>query len=150
MGHTFCDLTIHIIFSTKHRHSYLTKDLCHRLYPYISAIARDHQAHILSINGVEDHIHLLLQLKTSESLSRIMRYIKAGSSHWIHQTFPSLKDFAWQAGYGAFSVSHSGREAVIRYIDNQEIHHQKVTFEEEYKAFLEKHEIDFHPEHYLD
>ena len=104
---------------------------------------------LVAIGGTIDHVHLLLTLPGTMSVSKALQWIKAGSSKWIHDTYPSLRDFQWQEGYGAFTVSISHVEEKIRYIHGQEEHHKKRTFEDEFKAFLRKHDIEYDERHVL-
>ncbi|HTX21635.1 MAG TPA: IS200/IS605 family transposase [Candidatus Aquilonibacter sp.] len=143
MAHTFTHLLTHIIFSTKDRRPLLDADLKSRLFPYLGGIIRAHDGKALIIDGPTDHVHILASVAAKHSLSDLMRELKADSSGWIHKTFPNQKLFAWQIGYGAFSVSHSSMVEVEKYIANQEEHHRKISFQEEFVAFLKKHEIEY-------
>jgi putative transposase len=143
MAHTFTHLLTHIIFSTKDRRPWLDADLKARLFPYLGGIIRAHDGKALAINGPADHVHILASLPAKHSLSDLMRELKADSSGWIHKHFPNQKTFAWQIGYSAFSVSHSSLADVEKYIANQEEHHRKISFQEEFVAFLKKHEIGY-------
>jgi len=102
----------------------------------------------LSIGGVEDHVHILLSLPATMPVAKAMQLIKGGSSKWVHETFPDQRLFAWQTKYGAFSVSVSQVDKLIKYIENQEPHHQKLSFQEEFVALLKKHNIEY-DERYL-
>jgi len=143
MAHTFTHLLTHIIFSTKDRRPLLDADLKSRLFPYLGGIIRAHDGKALIINGPTDHVHILASLAAKHSLSDLMRELKADSSGWIHKNFPNQKMFAWQIGYGAFSVSHSNLIEVEKYIANQEEHHRKISFQEEFVTFLKRHEIEY-------
>ena len=143
MAHTFTHLLTHIIFSTKDRRPLLDAGLKARLFPYLGGIIRAHDGKALIINGPADHVHILASLAAKHSLSDLMRELKADSSGWIHQNFPNQKTFAWQIGYGAFSVSHSNLAKVEKYIANQEEHHRKISFQEEFVTFLKRHEIQY-------
>ena len=99
--------------------------------------------HSIQIGGIEDHVHLLLGAPASLAPSKIAQLIKGGSSAWIHDTFPNMKGFAWQDGYGVFSVSKSNIPGVVEYIRGQREHHRTRTFQEEYLAFLKRHEIQY-------
>ncbi len=134
---------MHCVWSTKDRHKIIDLDLQQRLWPFIGGIARQNKIKALAIGGVEDHVHVLLSLPADVSVSEAVRKIKGGSSKWVHETFPALKGFAWQEGYGAFSVSVSHVQDTIRYIETQAEHHRKKTFEEEYLMFLRKHGIPY-------
>ena len=143
MAHTFIHLLTHIIFSTKDRRPFLDADLKSRLFPYLGGIIRAHDGKAIIINGPNDHVHILASLAAKHSLSDLMRELKADSTGWIHKNFPNQKSFAWQTGYGAFSVSHSGLADVEKYIVSQEEHHRKMSFQEEFVAFLKRHEIEY-------
>jgi REP element-mobilizing transposase RayT len=143
MAHTFTHLLTHIIFSTKDRRPLLDADLKLRLFPYLGGIIRAHDGKALIINGPADHVHILASLAAKHSLSNLMRELKADSSGWIHKNFPNQQMFAWQIGYGAFNVSHSSLVEVEKYIANQEEHHRKISFQEEFVAFLKRHEIEY-------
>ncbi len=143
MGHTFSNLLVHTIFSTKGRAPMLDADLRDRLFAYMGGIVRDLQSTPLEINGALDHVHLLLLLSASHSISEVMRVVKANSSKWVHEQWPSRSEFAWQSGYGAFSVSQSNAERVKKYIVDQEAHHRIMTFQEELIMFLKRHRIAY-------
>ena len=104
----------------------------------------------MEIGGIPDHVHLLIHLKTDCSVAEMVREIKGSSSKWIHQTFPELAGFLWQAGYGVFSVSESQRSVVRRYIQNQAVHHATLSFRDELIVLLRKHGIDFEERYVLD
>jgi len=114
-----------------------------RLFPYLGGIIRQQHGTALIINGPTDHVHILASLAAKHSLSDLMRELKTNSSGWVHENFPDKKLFAWQTGYGAFSVSHSNLGEVRKYIANQEEHHRHVSFKEEFVALLKRHEIEF-------
>jgi REP element-mobilizing transposase RayT len=143
MGHTYTNLLSHVIFSTKDRAPLLDAELKARLFPYMGGILRELGATPLLINGPADHAHLLVVSPAKVALSELVGKLKANSSGWVHREFPERKSFAWQTGYAAFSVSHSQKETVLRYIANQEEHHLKLTFKEELAMFLKKHEIGY-------
>ena len=148
MAHTFTNLLSHIIFSTKDRRPFLDPELRPRLFAYLGGIIRQMDGTPRLINGPADHVHILASLPAKHSLSEIMRVLKANSSGWIHDSFPERGAFSWQIGYAAFSVSQSNAAAVERYIASQEEHHRRLTFQEEYVAFLKKHGISY-DERYL-
>jgi len=147
MGHTFSDLLVHVIFSTKGRRPDIQEPLRSRLYEYLAGIARKEFGEALKIGGTEDHVHGLLRTQTDVSLAEAMRKWKSLSSGWVHKTFPDSRDFGWQSGYGAFSVSGPRKGKVIEYIDRQTEHHRKVTFEEEFLAFLDRYGIEYDPKY---
>ena len=148
MGHSYTNLLYHIVFSTKERRSALDSEINARLYDYLGGAVRSEGGSSLAINGCADHIHMLARLRQEKAVADVLRAIKANSSGWIHRTFPGSRDFAWQAGYGAFSVSQSQAETVQRYIANQQSHHQRVSFKEEFVALLNEHGIEY-DERYL-
>ncbi|MBI2437119.1 MAG: IS200/IS605 family transposase [Candidatus Magasanikbacteria bacterium] len=143
MANTYTNLFFHLVFSVKERRKLLSKDVRNRLYPYFGGIANGNDFKILSCGGVDDHVHILLSANPNISFSKIVQLIKGNSSKWIHDTFPDLKIFSWQEGYGAFSVSYSQIEVIKNYIANQEQHHRNMSFEDEYIALLKRNNIDF-------
>jgi len=138
----------HCVFSTKERRPLITPALRERLWPYLGGIARENDMTAVSIGGVADHVHLLLALKATMPVSKAMQLIKGGSSKWVHDTFPDQRTFQWQEKYGAFSVSLSQLEKIVHYIENQEEHHGKVGFQQEFQTLLDKHRIEY-DERYL-
>jgi putative transposase len=146
--HSYTQLYYHIVFSTKNRERWLDRDLRERLFPFIGGGIRDEGGTALIINGVEDHVHILARLRADQAIADVLRNIKSISSGWIHTHFPSLAAFAWQVGYGAFTVSVSQIERVRLYIANQESHHRVQSFQDEFIALLRAHEIEF-DERYL-
>ncbi len=145
---SYVNLIYHIVFSTKDRKPIITEKYQERLYEYIGGIIRKQGGIALAIKGVEDHVHVLAKLRQDKALSDVIRDFKANASGWMHDIFPELKDFAWQNGYGAFTVSGSQIEAVRRYIAEQKIHHQERSFQDEFIGLLVKNEIEF-DERYL-
>jgi putative transposase len=143
MGHTYISNYIHFVFSTKNRTPFLTPEIRNRLWEYIGGIAKQNNITPIIIGGYTDHCHALLLLPSTLSLADTAKKIKGISSKWLSDTYPELKNFSWQEGYGAFSVSISQVDDTIKYIRNQEEHHKKVSFQEEYIAFLKKHNIEY-------
>jgi len=148
MGHSYTNLIYHIVFSTKERQSWLDTETSTKLYDYLGGAIRSEGGTSISINGCADHIHIFAKLRQDKAVSDVLRAIKANSSGWIHRTFPKLRGFAWQNGYGAFTVSQSQIAKVQRYIANQQKHHQRVSFKEEFIALLDAHGIEY-DERYL-
>ncbi|UCE08089.1 MAG: IS200/IS605 family transposase [bacterium] len=143
MAHSYVNILIHYIFSTKNREEIISAEVQDRLWAYMGGIARENNMKALAIGGIADHAHAFLSLPAKISMAKAIQLIKGGSSKWIHKTFQSLKDFSWQVGYGAFSVSVSHVDETINYILNQKEHHRHKTFQEEYLAFLKKHGIEY-------
>jgi len=148
MAQSYTSLLYHVVFSTKDRAPVLAPEWRARLYAYLGGVLRERGGDLLEINGTNDHLHLLLKLHQDHTLSRIVRDVKATSSGWIHREFPRLRRFAWQRGYGAFTVSISQLERVRRYIQTQQEHHRRRTFQEEFVALLKAHGIAY-DERYL-
>ena len=119
----------------------MTNEIKPELFAYLGGLVKESKGKPVIINGMSDHVHLLVSLPPNISMSDALRFIKANSSKWVSQKFG--KPFEWQKGYGAFSVSRSNVDAVYKYIHNQEIHHQKFDFETEFIALLEKNDVDF-------
>jgi putative transposase len=147
MPSTHLSLHYHLIFSTKDRMPCMHKDWRGRLHTYLGGIVNDLGGVPEKINGIEDHVHLLIGLRATHCLAEVLKEIKAGSSRWVHQEL-KLKSFAWQEGYGAFTVGPSQREAVRSYIERQEEHHLQKTFQEEYLEFLRNCGVEYN-EKYL-
>jgi REP element-mobilizing transposase RayT len=145
MAHTFTHLRYHVVFSTKNRSPFLDVELRDRLFPYLGGIVRELGGTALTIGGMPDHCHLLLSLPPALALADVVRVVKTNASRWVHESWPERCAFAWQTGYGAFSVSRSNEAAVARYIANQEEHHRRLSFQEEFIALLQKHGISYDP-----
>ena len=126
----------------------ITPALRDRLWPFMGGIARQNNMTAVEIGGVQDHVHILLALPATLSISKALQLVKGGSSKWVHDTFPEHRLFGWQTKYGAFSVSVSQLDKIIAYIKGQEDHHRKVTFQEEFLALLKKHRVQY-DERYL-
>ena len=141
--HSFVSCLMHVVFSTKERRPWMTSEIQERLWPYLGGIARENKMKALKVGGVEDHVHILLSLPSTLEIAKAVQLLKGNSSKWIHETFPKLKTFEWQEGYGAFSIGVSGIEDTIKYIENQAEHHRKQSFKNELKAFLKRHELEY-------
>ena len=146
MSHTH--LLCHIVFGTKDHLPLISTEWEAELYKYLGGIIRNHKGEAIEINGMPDHAHILARLEPVEALSDLMRELKAGSSKWVRRTHEPK--FGWQRRYGAFSVSESAADDVREYIRNQKIHHQRRTFEDEYKSLLQRHNVDFDPKYLWD
>jgi putative transposase len=143
MPQSLADVIVHLIFSTKDRTPSIDAEMQPRLYEYLGGLLRSEKCSLLGAGGMPDHVHLLVSLGRESSLSELLRVLKANSSRWIHETFPTLNSFAWQAGYAAFSVSHSNLPQVLHYINSQAEHHRTRSFQEELIAFLKRHEVPY-------
>jgi putative transposase len=143
MANTFTCLHVHLVFSTKARKRLITADVEQRVWEYVGGIARQNQMKALQIGGTDDHLHAVVGLRPTMSVSQAVQLFKGGSSKWIHGSFPHLSGFEWQDGYGAFAVSKSQLSEVIEYVAKQREHHRVSTFQEEFKALLKKHEIEY-------
>ena len=148
MSHSFHQNFAHIVFSTKERQRTIAAELESRLHAYLGGIVREQGGVPLRINGTDDHVHILARTPKTVADSDFMRSLKTNSSKWIHETFPQRRGFAWQVGYGWFSVSKSAVPKVETYIDNQKEHHRTMTFQEEFIQLLKKHGIEY-DERYL-
>lgn len=148
MSHTYSRLHIHVVFSTKNRFPFISAELGSRLFPYIGGIIRELGGKPIHVNGIADHIHILVDVPPKIAIADLLRIVKANSSRWVHEQFPSHSKFAWQTGYGAFSVSHRDLETVRKYVANQAEHHHRASFQEEFLKFLSEYEIEY-DERYL-
>ena len=144
MAHSFSRNHIHLIFSTKERRKTINKELQPPLWAYLAGICRNFEMIALMVGGTQNHVHLLFHLPPKLALAKAVQLLKSNSSKWMSD---QVREFSWQEGYGAFSVSSSNIESVTRYIQNQEAHHRKIGFDEEFRAILTKHGIEYDPAH---
>jgi REP element-mobilizing transposase RayT len=149
MSHSYTSNRIHVIFSTKNREKRISEELQTRLWPYMAGIAANHGFEAMKVGGVEDHAHALLLLPPTLPLAKAVQIFKSCSSKWINDTKAAGRDFAWQEGYGAFSVSASQTEGVIKYIAGHAAHHAKRSYEDEFIDFLKKCGVEYDPKHVL-
>lgn len=140
MANSYTSLLFHVIFSTKGREGWLSDSIRERLWPCIGGIAKANGFHCLRAGGVSDHVHLLLSLSASMPIAKAVQLIKGGSSLWLHETMPR-ESRSWQDGYGAFTVSRSMADEIHAYIESQAKHHERMSFQEEYRAFLKRHGV---------
>jgi len=143
MANTYTQIHIQAVFTVQNRESLISKTWKDELYKYITGIIQNNQHKLLAINGMPDHIHVLIGLRPTQSVSDVLQDIKSNSSKWINEKKLVKGKFSWQEGFGAFSYSKSELDRVINYIDNQPMHHKKKTFIEEYLQLLQIHEINF-------
>ena len=143
MSGTYTNLLYHIVFSTKNCAPLITRAIGADLHAYLVGIVRQHEGIALIVGGMPDHIHILAKLKPKLAVSDVVRDIKAGSSKWINESERSRERFAWQDGFGAFTVSFSQMARVRRYIENQEEHHSGIDFKSELLTLLRKNQVDF-------
>lgn len=143
MANTYTQIHIQAVFSVQNWECVIQKHWKDELYKYITGIVQNNKHKLLAINGMPDHIHLLFGFRSTQSLSDLMQDIKGSSSKWINEKGFIKSRFSWQEGYGAFSYSKSELSNVLNYIANQQIHHRKKTFTEEYLEMLEEFEIDY-------
>jgi putative transposase len=142
VSHTYAQNVIHVVFSTKDRRKLMPNEFRPRMWAYAAGICKKFDIPVLAIGGTEDHIHFLLQIPPTLAVAKAVLAIKTNSSRWASE---EGHKFAWQQGYGAFSVSSSIVPAVIRYIQNQEAHHKKMSFDAEFLALLKKHGMEYDP-----
>lgn len=143
MANTYTQIHLQIVFAVENRTSLVQPSWETDLHKYITGIVRNNKHKLLAINGVPDHLHLLIGMRPMQSLSTLIQDIKRDSSIWVNESKFTKGKFSWQEGYGAFSYSRSHLQNVINYIENQKLHHKRVTFVEEYKQLLEKFEIPY-------
>ena len=143
MSHTYISNLIHCVFSTKNRRDLILPEIQPDLWAFLGGIARKNQCKALIVGGVANHVHILLSLQANMPLAKAMQLIKGASSRWMNENH--RKDFAWQEGYGAFTVGISQQPDTIAYIRSQPEHHRKRSFEEEFVAFLKKHNVEYDP-----
>ena len=139
MSHTYGNVLLHFIFSTHERRPSIKPEFRADLFAYLGGIIREMNGTALIVNGTEDHVHMLIRVRPTHSAAEIARVVKTNSSHWVREKWSTK--FAWQAGYGVFSVSESNVNIVTKYVASQEEHHKKRSFQEEFRAFLRKNGI---------
>jgi len=142
MAHSFTNLLYHIVFATKNREPVLDSSLRPDLLAFLGSAIRDEGGIALIVNGVADHVHILAKLRPDIAVSDVLRMIKSRSSAWIHRKVPDLASFAWQTGFGVFSVSQSQVPNVQIYIERQEDHHKRIPYEQELRTLLRKNGLD--------
>jgi putative transposase len=144
MAQSLARLWTHVIFSTKDRFPFLSdKSIRADSHAYLATVLRTHECETLLVGGTEDHVHALFALSRNYSIATVVKEIKRTSSSWIKGISPRQSKFHWQGGYGAFSVSQSHLNQVINCIERQEQHHLRVSFQDEYRAFLKKYDIEY-------
>jgi REP element-mobilizing transposase RayT len=150
MPQSLSRILIHLVFSTKNRECVLTQAIQTELHPYLAGILDHIQCPSLQVGGVTDHVHLFFGLSRTRTIAEVVETVKTSSSKWIKTKAATLADFHWQLGYAAFSVSQSDVEAVVAYIRTQAQHHQKMTFQDEYRRLLERYQVAFDEEYVWD
>jgi REP element-mobilizing transposase RayT len=143
MANTYTQIYIQTVFAVENRISLIKNNWREELHKYITGIVENNQHKLISINSVSDHMHIFIGMKPVQSVSNLLKDIKESSSRWINNKRMVPGRFSWQAGYGAFSYSHSQIDAVVKYIKYQERHHKKKTFNQEYIEFLNKHNVPY-------
>jgi len=143
MANTFTQIHLQLIFAVKYRAALINETWKNELYKYLAGIVQEQKHKLIIVNGIEDHLHMFIGFRPHQSLSELMQDIKGGSSKWINDNRLTKSKFAWQEGYGAFSYSHSHINNVVNYIKNQELHHKKITFIDEYIEFLKAFELEY-------
>jgi putative transposase len=147
MPHSYSYCLFHCVWSTRARQNAIPPAVQERLWAYLGGVARANEFTALAVGGTQDHVHALLSLPATLPVAKAVQLIKAGSSKWVHDTQPEMRDFAWQEGYGAFSIGTSQVDETVRYIARQAEHHATCGFEEEYVAFLHRHGIEYDARH---
>ena len=142
MPQSLAFLLVHVIFSTKDREPFLDAAVRPELYAYLGAVGRNTGCECFRIGGIADHIHLAVRLSRTVTAAELVEQLKSSSSKWLKTQSPALAKFAWQRGYGAFSVGPADLDKLTRYIDTQETHHRRQSFQEEFRAFLKKYGME--------
>jgi putative transposase len=145
VSHTYISGLVHCVFSTKLRRDLISPEIQPKLWAFLGGIARKNGFKALMIGGTENHLHILLSLQATIPLAKAVQLVKGASSRWMNEEH--TQDFAWQEGYGAFTVGISQKDDTITYIRSQAEHHRKRSFEEEFLAFLKKHGVKYDPQH---
>ena len=143
MAQSLSQIMLHLIFSTKDREPIIPNELQDELYRYLASACNAHGSHAYRVGGTADHVHIACTLSRTVTVSKLLEEVKKSSSKWIKERDRRCAGFAWQGGYGAFSLGQSQLETVIQYIDRQKEHHAKKTFKEEFIEFLRKYKVDY-------
>jgi len=143
MAETLTNVLLHAVFSTKGRSKVLDDAVRRRLWPYLTKLLQNRGCRVYTVNGGLEHVHVVFRQPTDRATAELLRDLKTNSSKWIRESFPDRRDFAWQRGYAGFSVSYSNLEAVCKYVDDQELHHRRHSFEDELIGLLKKNELHF-------
>ncbi len=143
MGQSLVKNYIHLIFSTKHRAHFINPPVDEELYSYLGGICNKLECQVIKVGGYKDHVHILCMLSKKIALMKLMEELKSNSSKWIKSKGEGYENFYWQEGYGAFSINPSEIATVITYISNQNDHHRRKTFQDEYRAFLKKYNVEY-------
>ena len=143
MAQSLSKILIHLVFSTKNRERILTDEVRAELHPYMNKVLVEMDSPAIAVGSVEDHIHILFRLSKNHAICKVIEEVKTSSSKWIKTKGASFKNFHWQSGYGAFSVSQSNVEEVQNYIADQKEHHRTKTFQEEFRAFLNRYDVPY-------
>jgi len=150
MSQSLASIKIHLIFSTKFRMPWLELSVRNECFNYLATVAKNTGSQVYEIGGMSDHVHILLTLPRTITLSKLVEQLKTSTSKWLKSKSETLKQFAWQSGYGAFSVSESQAIRVRQYIQDQEIHHKKSSFQDEIIYFLKASKVDFNSKYLFD
>jgi REP element-mobilizing transposase RayT len=150
MANTYTQIYVQVVFAVNGRLTLINDEHKEEIYKYITGIVRNKGHKLLAINGMSDHVHILLGLKPDSALSDLVRDIKVSSTNFINEKHLARGKFGWQEGFGAFSYGHSQLTTVIRYVQNQESHHHRRTFKDEYLALLQKFNVEFNAKYVFD
>lgn len=150
MSQSLAKNLVHLVYSTKHREPLIRPEHRDALFAYQAGIFNQWESPALVIGGIEDHVHALFVLSKNHPLKKLVEEVKKGSSRWMKSDAPGIAEFSWQAGYAAFSVSQSSVQDVQRYIERQQEHHRKMTFQDELRALFNRHEIAFNEQYVWD
>ena len=143
MPQSLSRILIHLVFSTKNREPVITPEIRTELHPYLAGTLDKIDCPSLRVGGVADHVHLFFGLSRTRTIAEVVETVKTSSSKWLKSKGPEFSGFHWQSGYGAFSVSQSDADTVVNYVANQESHHRKMTFQDEYRKLLERYRINY-------
>ena len=143
MPQSLARVVIHMAFSTKDRRPIITTELRQELWPYMTTVLKNQGNLPIQVGGVEDHVHLLFALARTVSISEVVENVKTSSSKWVKESFAQQSTFAWQHGYGAFSIGYREVDTVAAYVRNQETHHRKMSFQDEFRGLLNDNGVDF-------
>jgi putative transposase len=143
MAQSLARILVHLVYSTKHRAPLLPAEPYRELHAYSHGIFKDRKCHLIEMNNVADHVHALFDLHRTASVADVVMHVKKGTSRWLKEQGPEFSDFDWQDGYGAFSIGRSQRVEVVSYVRNQQERHVRISYQDEFRKFLESYEIEY-------
>ncbi len=150
MPQSLSNVLLHLVFTTKNRQAWIDPEIEQELFPYIATICKELDCPAHKVGGADDHVHIACSLARTETVAKLLSAIKANSSKWIKEKGSQYEKFAWQSGYGAFSIGQSQVDSLRRYIENQRDHHRRESFQDEFRKLLTKYQVEYDEQYVWD